>query len=796
MKITYNWLKEYIDIPWGWGELTDRLTMVGLALEGAEELGDGLDGVVVGHVLERAPHPNADRLSICRVDGGDGAVRQVVCGAPNVAPAQKVAVVLPGGRLPDGRAVGEATIRGVSSAGMICSEKELGLGEDGAGILVLAPDAPTGAPLAQALGLDDVLLDFEVTPNRPDCLSLLGIAREVSALTGNPVRRPAISVPEGDRRIEEIAGVQIQDAEGCPRYAARVVTGVRVGPSPGWLRQRLESVGLRSINNVVDVTNFVLLETGHPLHAFDLNRLAERRIVVRRARAGERITTLDGADRALSPEILVIADAGRPVAVAGVMGGGDSEVTSATVDVLIESAYFDPRRVRAGRRLLNLSTEASQRFERGADFDAPVRALDRAAGLMIEVAGGIAARGHLDVYPRPLTPPTVALRARRVNEVLGTDLGLRTISRILADLGCHVAGADGSLKVTVPTCRPDLTREADLVEEVARIYGFDRIRSRGVRAWNVSVRRSPEERLRDRLRALLTGLGMTEVVTNTLIDERWASLCGLETPPVRVSNPVSAEAATLRPTLLPSLLNVARWNLNRKVERICIFEIGKAFGRPASGGAEERVEVAGLLIGPRTAKFWEGGRPEFDFFDAKGVLEGLCAHLTARPVTTPPCASALYEPGPSAEARLGEEIVGAVGQVRRSVAGAFDIRKDAFAFTLDFQRLLSCVDEKRVFSPLPRFPAVERDFALVVGEGVQAGRLLSLIREEGGATVETADVFDLYRGDKVPPDHKSVAFSLRFRAPDRTLSEEEVDEVCGRILRRLREACGAELRTA
>lgn len=794
MKITYNWLKEYIDVPWGWRELTERLTMAGLALEGAEDLGRGLEGVVVGHVLERAPHPNADRLSVCRVAVGGGAVRQVVCGAPNVAPQQKVAVVLAGGRLPDGRAVGEATIRGVASAGVICSEKELGLGEDGTGILVLAPDAPTGAPLAQVLGLDDVLLDFEVTPNRPDCLSVIGIAREVSALTGNPVRYPAVSVPEGGERVEEVAGVQIEDAEGCPRYAARVVMGVRVGPSPRWLRRRLESVGLRSINNVVDVTNFVLLEMGHPLHAFDLSRLAERRIVVRRALAGERIRTLDGVDRSLTPEVLVIADAARPVAVAGVMGGGGSEVTATTADVLIESAYFEPRRVRAGRRLLNLSTEASQRFERGADFDAPVRALDRAAALIVAVAGGTAAQGHLDVYPRPLTPPTVALRRRRVNEVLGTDLSDRTISRILTALGCLVAGGDGALKVTVPTCRPDLTREADLVEEVARLYGFDRIRSRGVRAWNVSVRRSPEERLRDRLRALLTGLGMTEVVTNTLIDEGWVSLCGLETSPVRVSNPVSAEAAALRPALLPSLLNVARWNLNRKVERICIFEIGKVFSRPALGGAEERVEVAGLLIGPRSVGFWEGERPEFDFFDAKGVLEGLFAHLSARPVSTPPFASAIYEPGPSAEVRLGEETVGTVGQVRRSVAGAFDIRRDAFAFVLDFQRLLSCVDERRTFSPLPRFPAVERDFALVVGEGVQAGGLQSLIREEGGTIVEAADVFDLYRGDKVPPRHKSVAFSLRFRAPDRTLSEGEVDEVCGRILRRLREVYGAELR--
>ena len=794
MKITYNWLKAYIDIPWGWKELADRLTMAGLALEGAEELGAGLEGIVVGHVLERAPHPNADRLSVCRVDVGDGEVRQIVCGAPNVASGQKVPVALPGGRLPDGRAIGQATLRGVASAGMICSEKELGLGNDGAGIMVLAPEAPAGAPLAQVLGLDDVLLDFEVTPNRPDCLSLLGVAREVSALTGNPIRYPAVSVPEGDRRIGEMAAVSIEDAEGCPRYAARVVTGVRVGPSPAWLRHRLESVGLRPINNVVDVTNFVLLETGHPLHAFDLNRLAERRIVVRRARVGERITTLDGADRGLTPEVLVIADAGRPVAVAGVMGGADSEVTEKTADILIESAYFDPKRIRTGRRLLNLSTEASQRFERGADFEAPVRALDRATALILEVAGGMAVRGHLDVYPGPLTPPTVGLRARRVNEVLGTDLSPDEISRILTGLGCQVAGSDGALKVTVPTYRPDLMREADLVEEVARIYGFDRIRSRGVRAWNVSVRRSPEERLRDRLRSLLTGLGMTEVATNTLIDEQWVSLCGLATPLVRVSNPVSAEAAVLRPALLPSLLSVARWNLNRKVERICIFEIGKAFDRPASGGAQERVEVAGLWIGPRAATFWEGGRPEVDFFDAKGILEGLFAHLTALPVTTPASASALYEPGPSAEVRLGDEVVGTVGQVRRSISGAFDIRRTAFAFALDFQRLLPCIDEKRTFSPLSRFPAVERDFALVVGEGVQAGGLLSVLREEGGATVETVEVFDLYRGEKVSPDHKSVAFSLRFRAPDRTLSEEEVDRVCERMLKRLRETFGAELR--
>ena len=397
------------------------------------------------------------------------------------------------------------------------------------------------------------------------------------------------------------------------------------------------------------------------------------------------------------------------------------------------------------------------------------------------------------LFRSPLTPPAVTLRANRVNEVLGTDLNAGQIGDILTGLGCGVAGADDLLTVTVPSFRPDLRREADLVEEVARIYGYDRIESRGVRAWNVTIRRSPEERLRDRLRTLLTGLGLTEVATNTMIDERWVPACGISAALVRVANPISAEAGVLRPSLLPSLLNVARWNLNRKVARIPIFEVGKVF-RQGEGAPEERVEISGLLVGPRRETFWEEG--EADFYDAKGILEGLFEHLTARPMTTPPAPSALYEPGPSAEVRLGGEVVGSVGQVRRSIAEAFDIRGRVFAFSLDFQSLLPCADEARTFQALPRFPAVERDFALLVGEEVPAERMISAMREAGGALLETVEVFDLYRGEKIPPGHKSLAFALRFRAPDRTLSEEEVDRLRQGLVKQLRETCGAELRTS
>ena len=797
MKITYQWLKEYIDVPWDWRELADRLTMSGLALESAREMGEGLDEVVVGRVLERKRHPNADRLSVCKVDTGDKGIYEIVCGAPNVAAGQKVPLILPGNRTPGGRVIEAVSLRGVLSSGMICSEKELELGEDGEGIMVLSPETPVGSSLSRALGLDDVLLDFEVTPNRPDCMSVVGVAREVSALTGHPVRFPPLSLSGGDRTIGDFASVDIEDEEGCPRYAARVVTGVRVGPSPGWLRRRLESIGLRPINNVVDLTNFVLMELGHPLHAFDLNRLTDRRIVVRRARSGERIRTLDGTDRDLTPDILVIADAERPVAVAGVMGGADSEVTESTTDILLESAFFDPKRVRRGRRLLNLSSEASLRFERGADFDAPVRALDRVAGMIQELAGGVCAAGHIDVYPRPLSPSTVELRTRRANEVLGTDLSSKTIRRILSQLGCQVTGVDGKLGVTVPSYRPDLIREADLVEEVARIYGYDRIKSRGVRAWKISIRRSREERLRERILSLLTGLGLTEVVTNTLIDDRWISASGGATTPVELSNPVSPQASVLRPALLPSLLNVARWNLNRKVERIRIFELGKIFlNRQSGNGPEERVEVAGLLIGPRESTFWEEAKSAVDYFDLKGILEQVFEQLTTRVPTTPRAESPTYEPGPSAEVRFGGEVVGSIGQVRRSIAQEFDIEIPVFAFSLDFEKLLSGIDERRAFTPPPRFPGVERDFAFVVKEEVEAGGLLSVIQETAGTMVESIEVFDLYRGENIPENHKSVALALKFRAPDRTLSEAEVDGLCERILDRLKETSGAELRTS
>ncbi|MYI62962.1 MAG: phenylalanine--tRNA ligase subunit beta [Gemmatimonadetes bacterium] len=475
MKITYNWLKEYVDFAWDWPELVERLTMAGLEFEGVEDLGARYEGVVIGRVDSCCPHENADRLTVCQVDVGTG-VNTIVCGAPNVAAGQTVAVALPGTTLPDGLQIKKAKIRGVASEGMLCAEDELGLGDNHDGIVVFDENLSIGVPFAEATGLGDVVIDFEVTPNRPDCLSLLGIAREVHALTGNPLRFPNAQVPESGPATAEDVRIDIEAPDDCPRYVGRIVRGVEVGPSPEWLQRRLQAVGQRPINNIVDITNYVLLELGHPLHAFDLHALDQRRIVVRRARAGETLEMLDGTLYQLDEEMLVIADGTRPQALAGVMGGAHSQVSANTTDILLESAYFAPSRVRLARSQLGLFTEAATRFERGADWDAPVQAIDRAAYLIAQLTGGAVAPTPLDVYPRPGQHHQIPLCVERTNQLLATELDSAAMVQILERLGCRVESGQ-PLVVTAPSFRPDLTRPADLIEEVGRIYGLTALRA-------------------------------------------------------------------------------------------------------------------------------------------------------------------------------------------------------------------------------------------------------------------------------------------------------------------------------
>lgn len=794
MKVTYNWLKEYVDLAWDWRELVDRLTMSGLALEGVEELGTQYQGVVIGHVLECHPHPAADHLAVCQVDLGR-AVHTIVCGAPNVAAGQKVAVALPGTRLPSGLEVRKTQIRGVESAGMICAEDELGLSEDHSGIAVLSPDLIPGQPFAPQFGLDDVVLDFEVTPNRPDCLSVLGIAREIRALTGAELRIPPHAVAESGRPTATSIAIAIETPEDCPRYVGRVIRGVRVGPSPAWLQRRLRAVGLRPINNVVDATNYVLMELGQPLHAFDLRWLAEARIAVRRARPGESLCTLDGVRRELTEEVLVIADGQQAVAVAGIMGGANSEVSEATTDILLESAYFDPRRVRRGRSLLQMQTEASMRFERGVDWAMTPVAADRAARLIAELAGGQVAPEPIDLFPNPPKVPCIRARVSRVNQLLATHLEIPAIARSLSLLGCQVEPNGDELRVIPPTYRPDLQREADLIEEVGRLYGYDRIEgSQKSRApWLKPLDRHSS--LGRRLRQRLIGLGFDEVMSNTIVENRWLTQIGDEPLAVRLANPPTETQGVLRTSLIPSLLEVACRNLNQRLPSVAIFELGKCFRQLAGKRyPQEYLLLSGLLTGRRSASPWKADHREVDFLDLKGALEALLDHPGLRFVPADhPC----LRPGWSARLELGHFPCGYAGEVRSSLCASFDIKRPVYIFELEFEALVERGwGQARVFSPLPKFPPIERDLAVVLPVEVNSDQVSEEIRAAAPSLIEVVELFDLYQGDQIPAGHKSLAFSIRLRSPDRTLADEQADAVIGEILKRLEARFGAVQRGA
>ncbi|MBI4729172.1 MAG: phenylalanine--tRNA ligase subunit beta [Acidobacteria bacterium] len=794
VRILLSWLREVVPVEAEPEDLAARLSMAGLKVEAALRTGVGIEGVVVGEVLDVRDHPGADNLVLVGVDHGGGR-RDVVCGARNFAPGDRVPVAVPGARLPGGIEVGARTVRGQRSDGMLCSARELEISEDHAGILVLGPDVPVGADVRSGLGLDDVVFDVEVTPNRPDALSVVGVAREVAAAYGLPLRVPEPALEETGPLATSIAEVRIEDPRGCPRYLARVVTGLRIGPSPWWMRWRLLASGMRPVSNVVDVTNYVLLERGHPLHAFDLARLRERNIVIRRPRRGERLRTLDGVERVLDRSDVAICDAERPVAVAGVMGGAETEVGEGTSEVLLESAYFDPARIGRTARRLGLRTEASIRFERGADPEGVPAAAARAAGLLARVAGGAVARGAIDLYPRPARPRRITLRTTRTNALLGIDATSAQIGRWLASVGCRVVPGRGTLRVEPPSFRPDLRAEEDLLEEVARLYGFDRIPATLPANRQVGAL-TPAQAGRRAARRALLGAGLFEAQTLSLLPPWLADR--LEAGPddglrraVRVANPLSEEESLLRPGLVPGLLLAARRNAARGQASIALFEIGTSFlpGRPP----EEREEVAWVLAG-EAPRAWHCAARPYDLFDSKGVLEALASALgvtawSVERTVTPDWA----HPGRRASVLVRGVPVGFVFEVHPRAARALDLPARVVCGSLRLDGLLGAASEV-LAAAIPRFPAALRDIAIVLGEETPAAEVQELLRRAGGEILESATLFDVWRGDPIPPESKSLAFSLSLRDPERTLTDADADRALEGIHEAVR-AAGWSLRT-
>lgn len=787
MKIPYGWVREFVDLDLTPEQAADRLVNAGVEVASVTPLTPaGLAGVVVGEIgaIERElGERRGHRLVLCRVSIGRERF-SVVCGAPNTEVGVRAAFAPPGAGLPGGRTIGVTKIHGVESQGMLCSERELGIGEEHeGGILVLGPDAPLGADLIAHLGLDDHVLEIEITPNRPDCLSVVGVARELAALTGARFRAPKITVTESRVPARALVRVRLEDPALCPRYAARVVSGVTVGPSPAWLTARLRAVGLRPISNVVDVTNYVLWELGHPLHAFDHRAVAEQTIVVRRARDGESLSTLDGQERELADPMLVIADPKRAIALAGVMGGANSEVTPPTTRVLLESAYFDPGSIRRTARALGLQTDASYRFERGADIEALRHALDRAAELIARVAGGAVARGVVDAYPKRRRPRRVRLRMSRVERVLGVAPTRSHAKKILVGLGLPTRDDGKDLVVEVPSFRRDLALEDDLVEEVIRVWGYDKIPST-LPGGALALVRQPETLAQEQaVREALVGAGLSETITYGFGDPALDAALGPTERAIPLLNPLSQDASRMRRHPLEGVLGVMATNLRRQQPDVAVFELCRTYER-VGGEIREPRWLAIALTGGRTGAGW-WSRPELvDVYDAKGFAEHALDALGVRDAGARAGGFAGLEPDSTGVLVAGGVEAATFGEVSLDLRERFGLKAPVFAAAIPLDTVLGIRRPPLRYAALPRVPSVQRDVAFAIGEGrvLAAADVDAVVREEGGPLLRAVSLFDRFR---LPDGGWSLAWRLTFRAEDRTLTDEEVNAIHRRIADRV-----------
>ena len=802
MKFTLNWIKNYIDFDISPEELSDRLTMAGLEVEAVEYQGKGLENVVTAQILDLKPHPNAEKLSLCKVTDGESDY-DIVCGAENMKSGDKVVLAKIGAKLPpspkfpERLKIKKAKIRGEVSEGMLCAENELGLGEESDGIIILSESAKVGNTIVDELGLNDVVFEVGITPNRPDCLSVVGVAREIAALLGKTVKHPDFSVTESGDDINNTAKVELLDPEKCPRYSCRVIKNVKIGPSPSWLKTRIESSGIRSINNVVDVTNFVLLELGQPLHAFDFDLLEESKIVVRAAEDGEIITTLDDVERKLTENDLLICDGKRPVALAGVMGGVNTEVSQKTKNVLLESAYFDPITIRKTSKATGLRSESSYRFERGVDPNGIVKALDRAAELIRELADGEMAKGVIDEYPTQIEPGEVKLSLDRANKVLGTDISSEELIKITKGLEFkNLDSSNGEFTFKIPTFRVDITREIDLIEEMARLYGYDNISATlpavTMKSDTVNIHKFAQNKLKE----ILISSGFYEVINYSFEDNELLSLFN-KTDVLKILNPLTTESSVMRTSLVPGLIKNSILNLNHQEQDIRLFEIGKAY-LPIENSElpNEITKIAATATGKRTPEFW--GKEEFDFFDFKSILEkGFEALQIWDDVKFEDAQEiGFLHPGKSAKLVIDNVEIGYMGELHPDLNEKLEISKKLYVLEIDLDKTTAFSKEKsKSFKPLPKFPSVRRDIALIIDESTPVGEILEEIDKIESDLIEDAAIFDVFTGSPVEEGKKSVAVSLHLRAADKTLTEEEINKVQEKTLKKLGLALGAELRT-
>lgn len=794
MLIPLSWLREYVDIDISTEQLCDMMTMTGSNVEGVEHVGEGIEGVVVGRILTIEAHPDADKLVVCNVDVGDREI-QVVTGAPNVSVGDLIPVATAGARLPGDLRIKKGKLRGVVSEGMLCSGEELRLtdadypGAEVDGILILGEDYELGMDIREALLLDDEIIEFEITPNRSDCLSVIGIAREAATTIDSKTHLPEIEVVNSGGDIEKEAEIIVEDIELCPRYCARVVKDIVIEDSPMWMRRRLSNAGIRPINNIVDITNYVMLEMGQPMHAFDLDKVTDKKIIVRRARDGELHTTLDDVERKLDSEMLVIADTARAIGLAGVMGGLNTEIDEDTETIILESAKFHGASVRATSKALGLRSEASSRFEKGLDINLPRQAIDRAVQLIQELEAGTVVDGVIDVLNADTSPREIEVKWADINRLLGIDIAAEDMVSILESLEFKVEHVGTTLKIVVPTYREDVKIMQDIAEEVARIYGYDNIPKTLMGGGGTRGRKSYRQGLIDLGKDTLLGMGFYEIVTYSFISPRAYGRIGKKTPDVvTISNPLGEDQSIMRTTLIPSMLDVLSRNRSRRVERCEVFELGKIFlpkSLPLKELPEERQILSMGLYGET-----------IDFYHLKGVVESLFEEfgLGDRIDFIPMTEDTTFHPGRTATIEIEGQAMGILGEVHPKIREGYGLDMPVYLAELDFDKILELADIEKYYSGLPKFPALDRDLAFIVGEDILAGQIQDTIYKYGGEILEDIELFDVYVGDQIPDGYKSMAYSLTYRAADRTLKDSDVKKVHEDIVKGLETELEARLR--
>ncbi|SET49828.1 phenylalanyl-tRNA synthetase beta subunit [Natronincola peptidivorans] len=796
MLVPVKWLKKYVDINMSTKELADRMTMSGSKVETVKKTGEDIEGVVVGKILKIKPHPNADKLVVVLVDIGEKTI-QIVTGATNITEGDYVPVALDGGLLPGGVKINKGELRGEVSEGMLCSQEELAIPksvipeEMKDGIWILKEEYPLGKKIADVIDLQDEVIEFEITSNRPDCLSMIGIAREVAATIGTTLKYPSIQVKEAEDKSSDKVSVVIEDTEGCQRYVARVIEDVTIKPSPQWMQQRLAKAGVRPINNIVDITNYVMLEYGQPLHAFDIDYVEGHTIIVKRGERGQSFKTLDGVERKLKEYITMICDTKKELAIAGVMGGEESEVTSATKTILLESAYFEPEGIRLTSKQLGLRTEASSRFEKGIDPNIALIAAERACQLIKELGVGRILKGAVDVYPKPKEVEEKSLRPKKVNDLLGTNLTNEEMVQILESLEIATQDEGDVIKARIPTYRIDLNQEADFVEEIGRIYGYDNIPATMARGNIVVGRKTNGQIIEDVTKDALNAMGINEIATYSFVSPKSADKIRLPENSIKrnfitLLNPLGDETSAMRTSLLPNLLEVMARNYNRKVEGFKAFELGRIFIPRMEESSKLPHELSNLVIGIYGDE---------DFFTLKGIVEGLLNRLRITGYEYEvEKHHPTFHPGRCGSIVYGDHTIGVLGELHPEVLENYGLGKKCYCAELDFELLLRLTRLDTMYKPLPKYPAITRDFAVVVKEYVLVKEIEKIIFTNGEGILENYKLFDIYQGNQIKEGHKSIAYTLTYRHKERTLKDEEVNIVHDNILKEIKEKLGGTLR--